>query len=213
MSDDERKVTRRAALKVLGVVPLGAVAVAQQASPPQAPRQGHDTPNQPARDTRQSREAPKRRFFTAREMRTVAVLADDIIPRDTQSGSATDAGVPAFVDYHLSLEETSAETRTAFRGGLRWMDEEARRRFGRAYASASARERHQLLDDISWPGRARPEFSHGVAFFQRFRDMVASGFYSSPEGYRDLRYMGHVFVPTWNGCPAEALRKLGVEDA
>ena len=29
-------------------------------------------------------------------------------------------------------------------------------------------------------------------------------------GVKDLQYMGNVFAPNWNGCPPEALRKLGV---
>jgi hypothetical protein len=206
MSNDEKKVSRRAALKVLGIAPL---ALTQQQTP-QPPRQGHEQPNQPARDTRQPASQPQRRFFTAKELRTVRVLADDIIPRDAKSGSATEAGVPEFMDFNLSVEETTADTRIAFRGGLRWMDKESRKRFGTDYASATAAQRHLILDDISWPENAAPALSHGVSFFARFRDMVASGFFSSPLGYKDLEYKGHVFVPEWHGCPPEALHKLGV---
>lgn len=210
MSEGEPKVSRRAALKVLSIAPLGAVALSQQSTQTQQPREGHQQPNQPARDTRTPAGQPARRFFTAKEMRTVRVLADDIIPRDAKSGSATDAGVPEFIDFNLSVEETSQNERVAMRGGLRWLDKESRKRFGRDYAAVSAPQRHQILDDISWPASAKPEFSHGVSFYTRFRDMVASGFFSSPQGYRDLEYIGHAFVPVWNGCPPAALRKLGV---
>lgn len=54
--------------------------------------------------------------------------------------------------------------------------------------------------------------SHGVSFFSRFRDLVASGFWSTEMGVEDLRYIGNVAVPNWNGCPPEALRALGVSD-
>ena len=67
-----------------------------------------------------------------------------------------------------------------------------------------------ILDDIAWPRRARPETSQGVAFFNRFRDLVASGFWSSEMGIRDLQYIGNTAVPVWNGCPPEAVRKLGL---
>ena len=53
----------------------------------------------------------------------------------------------------------------------------------------------------------------GVSFFSRFRDLTASGFWSSETGVKDLRYIGSVFNPNWNGCPPEALRKLGVSYA
>jgi hypothetical protein len=205
-------ISRRRAITILGAAPVVGVGALVQQPPQQAPtRQTHEAPNQPARDTKQPAPTqPRRRFFTQRELRTVRVLANDVIPRDERSGSATDAGVPDFIDYNLSVEETTNETRIAWRGGLRWIDTESRRRYGVPYASATAAQRHQILDDIAWPARVRPELRHGAAFFTRFRDMTAAGFFSSAIGYQDLRYMGNTFVPVWNGCPEAALRKLGV---
>src|ERR671914_83951 len=136
-----RDLSRRAALKVLGVVPLaGALAWQQQQQQgQQAPRQTHEAPNQPAADTKQPPRAPRQsKFFTARETRTVRVLADDIIPRDERSGSATEAGVIAFLDFNLSEPEIGEATRTAWRGGLRWLDAESKSRFGVPFASAKA---------------------------------------------------------------------------
>jgi len=148
------RIDRRAALKVLGVLPLAGVAGAQPPGTPQQPRQPHTTPNQPAQPAGvPAASAPKRQFFTAREWRTVGVLADDIIPRDARSGSATDAGVPAYLDFHMSVPETSEGTRTQVRGGLRWLDTESRRRSGKAYHQASEAERHAILDDVAAPAR------------------------------------------------------------
>jgi hypothetical protein len=213
----EQVVSRRAALKVLGTVPIiGAIGGAAWAQQPvaQQPRQTHEAPNQPAHGpTAPASSQPKQKFFNAAELRIVSVLADDVIPRDERSGSATQAGVPAFIDFHMSVPETSDDTRIAMRGGLHWLDTECRRRFGTGYARAAAAQRHQILDDIAWPEKARPEMSAGVAFFNRFRDMVASGFFSSPIGWTDLRYQGNVFNPGWNGCPEPALTKLGVSYA
>jgi gluconate 2-dehydrogenase gamma chain len=205
-------ISRRVALKVLGAAPIiGVGAFVEQQQQQQQTRQTHEAPNQPARDTKQPAPSqPKPKFFTQRELRTVRVLADDVIPRDERSGSASDAKVAEFMDFNLSVEETTPETRVGWRGGLRWMDTESRRRFGVPYASATAAQRHQILDDIAWPDRVRPELRHGAAFFARFRDMAASGFFSSAIGFRDLQYIGNTFVPQWNGCPEAALRKLGV---
>lgn len=207
-------VSRRRALKVLGSIsvvgPL-AFAEAQQPAQQAPPKTTHEGPTQPASSTKQPQPSqPQRHFFTAREMRTVAVLADDIIPRDSHSGSATDAKVPEFIDFNLSVQETSDDTRVAWRGGLRWLDTESRKRFGVAFAQASATQRHQILDDIAYMDKATPQLRYGAAFFNRARDMVASGFYSSLEGYKDLQYQGNVFNPDWKGCPPAALAKLGV---
>jgi hypothetical protein len=152
------------------------------------------------------------RFFTTREWRLVRLLADYVIPRDARSGSATDARVPEFMDILLSDRDASDASRFAMRGGLAWLDNESRSRFGRVFGSATDAQRRQILDDIAWPAKAKPEFSHGVAFFNRFRDLTASGFFSSAMGWKDVQYIGNVFHH-WDGCPPAALDKLGVSYA
>ncbi len=43
-----------------------------------------------------------------------------------------------------------------------------------------------------------------------FRNLTATGFFSSKMGVEDLRYLGNEYVTEWTGCPEEALRKLGL---
>jgi hypothetical protein len=152
--------------------------------------------------------APK--FFTAAEWRTVRVLADYVIPKDARSGSATDAKAPEFVDFMLAEKDASEANKTAMRGGLAWIDTESRRRFGKSFVESTDAQRRQLLDDIAWPKKATPEMKAGATFFDRFRSVIGSAFYSSAMGWADLRYQGNVFNPNWNGCPEPALKKLGV---
>ena len=84
---------------------------------------------------------------------------------------------------------------------------------GLALLACAEPERTAVLDDISWPQKASPEMSHGVAFFNGFRDLTASGFWTTKMGMDDLQFMGNVFVPEWTGCPDAALKKLGVTPA
>lgn len=156
----------------------------------------------------QSTYAPK--FFNRHEWQTVRMLADYVIPRDARSGSATEARVPEFLDFLLADKDESEATKVAWRGGLAWIDNESRSRFGKTFMTASDAQRREILDDIAWPKKARPEMSYGVAFFNRFRDRTASGFFSTYIGWQDVRYIGNVFNPNWNGCPPAALEKLGV---
>ena len=148
-------------------------------------------------------------FFTPHELATVSMLADIIIPADERSGSATQAGVPAYIDYLLS-DEVGRSSGLAIRGGLAWLDAESQKRFQHDFIDLQDAQRTAILDDIAWPERAKPEMSHGVAFFNRFRDLVGSGFFSSKMGVEDLRYQGNSVVMEWKGCPPEALKKLGV---
>jgi gluconate 2-dehydrogenase subunit 3-like protein len=166
------------------------------------------------------------KFFTSHEYQTVRVLVDYIIPRDERSGSATDAGVPQYMDFVLAdqtpppgppnptrrfyVAPTAAQIN--IRGGLAWLDTECGRRFGvgKTFLTSSDAQRRQVLDDIAWPAKAKPEMSHGVAFFNRMRDMTGAGFFSSKMGVQDLRYMGNMTMAKWEGCPPEVLAKLGV---
>ena len=147
-------------------------------------------------------------FFTPHEWDTVRVLVDLIIPRDERSGSATEAGVPEFMDFMMT---DRPDGQTPMRGGLAWLDNESLERNSKTFLEATAQQRTAILDDIAWPKRAKPAMSQGVAFFNMFRDLTASGFWSSKIGVADLDYRGNTFVADWTGCPPEALQKLGVQ--
>lgn len=147
------------------------------------------------------------KFFTPHEWATVRVLVDLIIPKDERSGSATDAGVPEFMDF-IVIDQPARQT--AMRGGLAWLDLECQSRVDKMFVDCTGAERAAVLDAIAWPQRARPEHRHGVAFFNSFRDLTATGFWTSRMGIEDLQYMGNRSVARWNGCPEEALKKLGV---
>jgi len=147
------------------------------------------------------------KFFTAHEWRTVRLLVDIILPADEHSGSATQAGVPEFIDFMCSDDPG---LRIPVRGGLAWLDTQAHDSFGAPFADGAEPDRSAILDRIAWPKRARPSDAQGAAFFTSFRDLTASGFYSSRMGVHDLRYLGNTFVREWTGCPPEALAKLGV---
>lgn len=194
---------RRDLLRMLGV----GVAATTLSCTPEVADKAHRSA-QAARDTAAATGGKvATTFFTPHEHDTVTMLADMIIPKDEHSGSASDAGVPEFMDYIL-VEYPDGQT--AIRGGLAWLDAECERRFGKVFVDCGDAQRKKVLDDIAWPKKARPEMSQGVAFFNRFRDFTASAFFSSKMGTEDLKYIGNTPLPAWDGCPPEALQKLGV---
>ena len=195
------EMNRRDALKVLGLAPLAA-------SLGVAPDHLDRVSRAVARLEQTGVAAPT--FFSAHEWSTVRLLVDYIIPRDERSGSATDAKVPEFIDFLMADNDASLASRTAMHGGLAWLDNECEHRFMKTFVGATDGQRRQVLDDIAWPKKARPEMHHGVAFFSRFRDLTASGFFSSQMGWQDVQYKGNVALPAWNGCPPAALAKLVV---
>ena len=207
MSDDTPQkggIARRDALKALALLPFAA---AWDFSAPQIARaETVFTPEFAANSA--APYVPK--FFTPGEFKTVSTLADLIIPDDDHSGCATDAKVPEYMDWLMADSETSRDSRVSMRGGLAWINLQASERFAKMFVACTDAQRREILDDIAWPMKAKPEMSQGVAFFNRFRDLTSSGFWSSRVGVKDLHYIGSTFNPNWNGCPPEALAKLGV---
>ena len=196
-------VTRREALGYLAALPL---AGAIEFSPPTLDR-ALRAAEQAHAEHEAGTAAFKPKFFTAHEWRTVRVLVDYVIPRDAKSGSATDAAVPEFMDFIMG---DKPDNQLWMRGGLAWLDLECERRIGTTFLGAKFAQRTQVLDDIAYPDKAPAAMRAGVAFFNRFRDLTSSGFWTTKMGIEDLKYMGNRVMPGWNGCPDAALAKLGV---
>lgn len=198
--------SRRDALAIMAIAPLaaslgttpdvieGAMAAAQRAQEQAAKQQPEPGKYKP-------------QFFDEHEWRTVRILTDLIIPRDERSGSATDAGVPEFIDF-MMMDRPSMQLQ--MRGGLRWLDNRSQTHFGQRFMALNATQQATVLDEIAYPDKAKPEVSHGVSFFNFFRDLTAAGFWSSRIGVQDLGYMGNEWRTEWNGCPPEANARLGV---
>jgi gluconate 2-dehydrogenase gamma chain len=197
------RISRRTAIKAFASAPVAAALVWTPAEADQAQRRAQ----QAKTEADQKGAAYQPKFFTAHEYATVGMLVDLIIPRDDRSGSATDAGVPAFMDF-MMLDQPRRQV--AMRGGLAMIDRLAETRFDKRFVDCADDQRRAILDDLAFPAKATPATRHAVAFFSSFRDLTASGFWSSKMGVDDLRYIGNTYVREWKGCPDEALKKLGV---
>ncbi len=152
----------------------------------------------------------QRKFFDEHEWKTVRVLSDYIIPADERSGSATAAGVPEFIDDWLDFKR-STMLAPEIRGGLVWLDLESNRKYSHDFVDCTETQQREMLDRIAYPKKALPEDAAGVAFLNRMRDLVASGFFSSEIGVKDLPYLGNQMLAEWDGCGSNVIAKLGLE--
>ena len=198
-----RDLERRRVLQILGATPALAALAFTESEAELAAQQAQTARRRAAA----AGQAYQPKFFTATEYAMVGALADLIIPKDARSGSASDAGVPEFVDHIVSVQR---ERQVAMRGGLVWLDTESRRRFDKGLMGATDAQRRLILDDIAYPAKAVARLSHGVRFFTGLRDLVAAGFWSSKVGVKDLGYQGNV-PAQWDGAPQVVLDKLGVK--
>jgi hypothetical protein len=147
-------------------------------------------------------------YFTEHEMATITILADIIIPKDEKSGSASDAKVPDFIEF---IVKDIPNHKLPMRGGLRWVDMYCLNHYGKTFIACSHAQQIELIDQIAYPNKAKAEMQQGVAFFNRMRDLTASGFYSTEMGTKDIGYIGNA-PNKWEGVPLDVLKQYGMEN-
>ncbi len=145
----------------------------------------------------------KRQTFDDHQWETVKVLCDLIVPADERSVSASQAGVPEFIDDWIAFrteQDGNMDLRAEIFGGLMWLDHDSNRLFEKTFVNASVDQQKQLLDRVAYPGKAAKDDSPWVAFFTQFRGLTVGGFFSSKQGVADLPYLGNRAVAEWKGC-------------
>mgnify|MGYP001545421398 FL=1 len=145
-------------------------------------------------------------YFTPHEMQAITILADIIIPKDNVSGSASDAKVADFIEF---IVKDNPENKVPMRGGLQWLDMQCLNRYKNSFAECTTKQQMEMVDEIAWPKKAKPEMQPGVNFFSLMRNLTATGFYTSEIGVKDVGYMGNT-PNQWNGVPAEVLKQYNM---
>jgi hypothetical protein len=152
--------------------------------------------------------------LTPAQRRTAAALCDVLIPADSGSPSAASVGVVDFIDEWVSAPYPQQQgDRPIVIEGLAWIDDEARRRYTRSFADLDMTQQSAICDDIAYEPRVHPSLAKAALFFARYRDLTAGGFYSTPEGRKDLQYIGNVALARFDGPSLEVLRKVGLDEA
>ncbi|MCU0368057.1 MAG: gluconate 2-dehydrogenase subunit 3 family protein, partial [Cyclobacteriaceae bacterium] len=146
-------------------------------------------------------------FFDEHEMKTIRILCDIIIPKDDVSGSATDAKVPEFIEF---IVKDMPRYQVPLRGGLKWLDVQCMKSFNADFASCKPAQQIEMVDEIAFPEKAKPEMKQGVAFFNTMRDLTACGFFTSEIGIKDLGYAGNK-PNQWDGVPQDVLDQYGLK--
>jgi hypothetical protein len=150
--------------------------------------------------------------FTATQRRLAGILADIIVPADDHSQSASAAGVVEFIDEWVSAPYPAQQRdRTIVLGGFAWLDEEAVRRFGKGFSDLDLGKQHGICDDICDKSRAVTALRAAAHFFALYRDLTAGGFYSTPVGRADLKFIGNVPLARFEGPPPALLKALNLQ--
>jgi hypothetical protein len=149
--------------------------------------------------------------FSAKQRNTATVLSDLIIPADEMSPSASAVGVIDFIDEWISAPyKPNQKDRHTVLEGFDWLDRESAKRYSKAFAALDQAQQRAICDDICHAAKARPKFANAAKFFARYRDLTAGGFYTTPDGRKDLQYVGNTPLKSFDGPPLEVLKKVGL---
>jgi len=113
-------------------------------------------------------------FLNKHELDTITILSDIIIPADGKSGSASQSGVTAFIEF---IVKDKPEFKTPMRGGLRWLDSESNKRFGKKFIEGT------------------PEGSVGENGGSGVHTLTAGAYINRNEW---INYKGEYFNQPWN---------------
>lgn len=206
---------RRDSLKALGLIAAGSAAVLSTSSCENASTKsvenaaGEKLPGVQDFEYERTQQLYSEQYFNEHEMATIAVLADLIIPKDDTSPSATEVGVPDFIEF---IVKDIPSHKLPMRGGLKWLDVYSQKKFGKVFIDLADENKISILDEIAYPAKAKPEVSQGVSFFNLMRDLTSSGYFTTKEGLQYIGYMGNR-PGVWNGVPEDVLKEHGFDPA
>ena len=173
---------------------------AAQSPPPEL------TPAQSGVDASKDLSSPnwKPLFLDDHQNETVIVLSDLVIPT-TDTPGAKEAFVNRYIDLVLAAE--TREVQRDFLNSLAYLDGESMRRYKSAFRHLTRDEQDELLHALAYP-RSASHWTHeadavpdpGHSHFEKLKGRIATAYYSSQIGERELGWDGAFAHGPYQGC-------------
>lgn len=192
MADEKEQVTRREAIKTIGVGVIASLPVLGNSQE----LASHDHSNHSAQAAAPAKAQPLK-FFTEEENKTVIEMSERIIPADDHSPGAKAVQVNEYID--LAVSESSDATRQTWREGLAAINKMSGEKFGKPFADASADQQIEMLKEISKNERSPQTVEE--RFFRTIKYATIDGYYTSEIGIKEeLHYKGNSYLKEFAGC-------------
>ncbi|MCZ6672358.1 MAG: gluconate 2-dehydrogenase subunit 3 family protein [Verrucomicrobia bacterium] len=150
--------------------------------------------------------------LSSQQRKTVTALVDVILPADDLGPAASLLRVPDFIDEWVSAPYPKQQIDQGIvLPGLKWIDEESDRRFNKNFADLNSKQQQAICDDLCKPDLADPKLREAASFFHTFTSLSMGAYYSTPEGWKAIGYVGNTAMATFDGPPKAILDKLGLE--
>ena len=215
-SDNSSQIDRRMALKWIGAAAAAAAvfpsASAQDKLPRPAATGGQRIGTDPVLNKNYVPGDLWPLTLTPKQRKAAASLTDLILPPNNPGDKLpSQLGVQEFIDEWISSPyDETLNDRPVITEGLDWLDAEAQRRFQKDFADLAEPQKCAIADDICGKTPVKKEFKSAQNFFGRFRYLAASGYYTTPQGWKDVGYVGNVPTVNFDGPTPEALKHLGL---
>ena len=148
--------------------------------------------------------------LTQSQKESVGILCDLIFPADETSPSATALHVHDFVDEWISAPyPESATDREPVLACIAWFESESQKRFQEPLSKLALEKLHTIADDVAYGAKSRG-FEKAAQDFSRLKYIVSGGFYTTPEGMKDIGYVGNTPTVNFDGPTPEALKHVGL---
>jgi len=134
--------------------------------------------------------------------RALTALCDIVVPADEISGSASDAGVPHFLDYVASQSKAHFQRIVSF---VMWLNAYCDKRYGIAFVECSPAQQEEVTNQIAYRKNTQlaPELLAGIEAFRPIRRDILNAFYTSRVGIEDLGFRGNQVLQEFSGCPID----------
>lgn len=179
---------RRNALKIIGAI--GTTCAFPFASDELYGQHVHEGAGKPAA-------LPQPNYFGATAFATISRIADLIIP-PTDTPGAIGAGVPAYIDMLVAASDVHQKV---FRSGLRWVEAESLRAYGRGFIELTEDQQIALLTPLSEAVDRGLVETDAQKFWRAMKSMTADGYYTSKAGLvQELGYTGNSAMVAFPAC-------------
>jgi hypothetical protein len=145
----------------------------------------------------------KAAFLNEQQNETLIALSDVIIPA-TGTPGAKEAMVNRYLDLLLSVQP--AEFQRQFVDALAFIDSESQKQFGKDFRSLAANDQIWLLTPWAYPRQPSDWMEQeekpdpAQQHFERLKALIASAYYGSEIGQKELGWDGSVTHGPYQGC-------------
>ena len=149
--------------------------------------------------------APWPRIMTPSQLRDVATLADMILPKAGSYPAPSEVGIADFVDEWISAPYPDQKRdRTLILDGLVWLDNVAKQRWQSDFGSLDPGRQMQLFEPIvHLPVNGDAEAMKAYHFFRRLRTVAVGAYFSLPQNFEQMGYIGNVAMDSFPPPTAE----------